>query len=96
MKIDWPERVRNEAVLQSVKEETNILHVIKRRKDNWVGHILRRSGFLKHITERNIGGMNMTGRQRRRSKQLLHDLKEWRGSWKLKEKALDRAVRRTR
>jgi hypothetical protein len=34
VKIDWPERVRNEAVLQSVKEERNILHVIKRRKDN--------------------------------------------------------------
>jgi hypothetical protein len=33
----------------------------------------------------------MTGRRRRRRKQLLDDLKEKRGYWKLKEEALDRS-----
>ena len=32
----------------------------------------------------------MTGKSGRRRKQLLDDLKETRGSWKLKEEALDR------
>ena len=32
----------------------------------------------------------MTGRRGRRRKQLLDDLKEMRGYWKLKEEALDR------
>ena len=40
--------------------------------------------------------MEVTGRQRRRRKQLLHGLKEKRGYWKLKEDALDRILWRTR
>jgi hypothetical protein len=38
----------------------------------------------------------MTGRPGRRRKQLLDDLKEKRGNWKLKEEALDRTLWRTR
>ena len=34
----------------------------------------------------------MTGRRGRRGKQLLDDLKEARGYWKLKEKELDRTL----
>jgi hypothetical protein len=45
-KIIWTERVRNEEVLHRVKEERNILHTIKRRKANWIGHILRRNCLL--------------------------------------------------
>jgi hypothetical protein len=37
----------------------------------------------------------MTGRRRRRCKQLLDDLKEMRSYWKLKEEALDRILWRT-
>jgi hypothetical protein len=31
--------------------ERNILQTVKRRKANWIGHILRRNCFLKHDTE---------------------------------------------
>jgi hypothetical protein len=41
------------------------------------------------------GRIEMTGRRGRRRKQLLDDLKEKRGYWKLKEEALDRTVWRT-
>jgi hypothetical protein len=34
----------------------------------------------------------VTGRRVRRGKQLLDDVKEARGYWKLKEEALDRSV----
>jgi hypothetical protein len=37
--ISWRDRVNNEAVLHRVKEERNILHTIRRRKANWIGHI---------------------------------------------------------
>ena len=40
-KISWTVRVRNEEGLLRVKEERNILHTKKRRKFNWIGHILR-------------------------------------------------------
>jgi hypothetical protein len=38
-KICWTDCVRNEEVLQRVKEERNILQTIKRMKANWSGHI---------------------------------------------------------
>ena len=38
----------------------------------------------------------MTGKQGRRCKQLMDDLKEARGYWKLQEEALDRTAQRTR
>jgi hypothetical protein len=47
MEINWTDRVRNE-VLHRVKE-WNIVHTIKRRKANWIGHILRRNCLLKHV-----------------------------------------------
>jgi len=49
--------VRNEEVLQRVKKEISILPAIKRRKANWVGHILRSNCFLEHVIEGKIEGM---------------------------------------
>jgi hypothetical protein len=80
-----------------VKEERNIVHTIKRRKANWIGHILRRKCLLKHVIEGTLEGrIGMTGRRGRRRKQLLDDLKENIRYCKLKEEALDRILWRTR
>ena len=76
--------MKNEEVLHGVKVEMNYLTHNKRRKVNWIGHILCRNCFLIHVTEEK-------GRERR-SKQLL----EAKGYWKLKEEALDRTLWRTR
>jgi hypothetical protein len=77
-------------------EERNILHTIKRRKANWICHILRRNCLLKHVIEGKIEGrMEKTGRRGRRRKQLLDDLKEKRRYWNLKEEALDCTLWRT-
>jgi hypothetical protein len=48
-KIGVTDRVRNEEILKRAREEMNILHTIKRRKPNWIGHILRRNCRPKHI-----------------------------------------------
>jgi hypothetical protein len=62
MEISWTDRVRNE-LLQRVKEERNILQTTKRRKANWIGHILRRNSFLEHFIEGKIEGrIEVTGR----------------------------------
>jgi hypothetical protein len=88
--------VRNEEVLHRVKEERNIVHTIKRRKANWIGHILRRNCLLKLVIEGKLEGrIEMTGRRGRRRKQLLDDLKEKRRYCKLKEEELDRTLWRT-
>jgi hypothetical protein len=54
--ISWADRVRNGEVLHRVKEERDILQTIKRRKANWIGHILRRNCLLKHVFEGNKKG----------------------------------------
>jgi hypothetical protein len=96
-KISWTDRVRNEEVLHRVKEERSIVHTIKRRKANWIGHILRRNCLLKHVNEGKIEGtIEVAGRGGRRSKQLLEDLKETRSYWKLKKNAPGRTLWRTR
>ena len=75
--IGWTDRVRNEEILHRVKEERNILHRIKRKKADGIRHILLRNCLLKHIFERRIEGtIEVTGRQRRKGKQLLDDLQE--------------------
>jgi hypothetical protein len=89
--------VRNEEVLHRVKEERNIVQTIKRRKANWIGHILRRNCLLKHVIEGKLEGRTeITGRRGQSCKQLLDDLKEKTRSWKLKKEALDRTLWRTR
>ena len=40
-KISWTDHVRNEEVLLRVNEQRKILHKIRKRKANWIGHILR-------------------------------------------------------
>jgi hypothetical protein len=58
-----------------VKEDINILHRIKQRKANWIGHTLRRNCLLKHVVEDKRKDKGAGGRGRR-CKQLLDDLKE--------------------
>ena len=53
-KISWSDHVRNDEVLQRVKEERNIIHTINRRKSNWLGHILRRNCLPKHVIKGRI------------------------------------------
>jgi len=44
-------RVRNEEVLLRVKEQRNILHEIRKRQANWIGHILGRNCLLQGVYE---------------------------------------------
>jgi len=85
--------VRNEEVLLTVKEQSNILHEIRKGKANWIGHILRRSCLLQLVTKGKIKeGIEVAGRRRRRRRKLLNDLKERRGYSDLKEEALVRTM----
>ena len=94
-KIRCTDRVRNE-VLHRVKKERNFLHTIKRRKANWIGHILRMNCFLTYVIEEKMGRIEVTGRQGRKRKQLPDYIKKTRRYWKLKEKTLDQTEWRTR
>jgi len=46
--------VRNEEVLLRVKEQRKILHEIRKRKANWIGHIWHRNCLLQQVNEGKI------------------------------------------
>ena len=96
-KISWTDHVRNEEVLLRVNEQRNILHEIRKRKANWIVHILHRNCLLKWVIEGKIKGeMEVTRRRGRRRKKIVDDLKDRRGYSHLKEEALDRTMWRNR
>ena len=73
-KISWTDHVRNEEVLLRVNEQMNILHEMKKRKANWIGHILRRNCLLKQVIEGKVKeGIEVRGRRGRRRRKLLDD-----------------------
>ena len=68
--------MRNEEVLHRVNEQRNILHEIRKRKANWIGHILLRTCLLQQVIEGKIKGqIEVTRRRGRRRKKLLMTLR---------------------
>jgi len=58
-------------------EERNVVHAMKRRKANWIDHVLRRNCLLKYVIKGKRGGrLEVTRGRGRRPKQLLDGLKE--------------------
>ena len=89
--------MRNEEVLLRVNEQGNILHEIRKRKANWIGHILRRNCLLQQVIEGKIKRqIEVTRRRGRMRKKLLDGLKDRRGYCQLKEETLDRTMWRNR
>jgi hypothetical protein len=52
-KTSWTDHVRNKVLLR-IKKQWNILHEIRNRKANWIGHILRRNCLLQRVIEGKI------------------------------------------
>ena len=63
-KISYTERVTNEEVLRRVVEERQLLNLIRNRKKNWIGHILRGDGIVKEVIEGRMEGKRSRGRPR--------------------------------
>ena len=82
--------VKNEEAICIAKKESNIVHKRKRRKNIYIGRILRRD-YTKIE-----GRIKVMGRRGRRRKELLDGLKEMRIYCKLKEETLDRPLWGTR
>jgi len=55
-KISWTDHVRNEEILLRVKEQRNILHEIRKRKANWIGHMWCRNCLLQRVIEGKLKG----------------------------------------
>jgi hypothetical protein len=89
--------VRNEEVLLRVNKQRNILHEIRKRKANCIGHIFRRNCLIKQVIQGKIKEeMEVKRRRGRRRKKLLDDLKNRSGYSHLKKEALYRTMWRNR
>jgi hypothetical protein len=71
--------------VEEIRDERYILHTTERRKAIQIGHIVRMNFLPKQFSEGQTEGIEMTGGRRRRRRQLLDDLKEMTGYWKMKE-----------
>jgi hypothetical protein len=58
-------RVRNEEVLHRGKEDRNILPTVRRRKADWMDHILHGNCLLKHVIESKVEGRTEVAGRRR-------------------------------
>ena len=65
-KISWTDHMRNEDVLLRVKEQRIILHEIRKRKANWIGHILRRNCLLQLVIKGKMKGGDRSDRKTRK------------------------------
>ncbi|KAJ4449703.1 hypothetical protein ANN_01107 [Periplaneta americana] len=63
-RVNWTDRIRNEAVLERVGEERMMLKLIRKRKRNWLGHWLRRNCLLKDALEGMVNGRIVRGRRK--------------------------------
>jgi hypothetical protein len=74
LKIISTKCIKNKKVLYRIKEERKIVHAVTNRRANWIGHMLHRNCFLKHVTEgKTEGKLEGTGRREGRSRQLLEE-----------------------
>jgi len=73
-KISYTERKTNEEVLRIVGEERQLTNLLRNRKKNWIGHVLRGEGLMRKIMEGRIEGKRTRGRPRTA---MLDDLRFW-------------------
>lgn len=58
LKISWRDRTTNEDVLERVLERRPLWKSMKKKQNEWIGHILRHCGSLGLILERIVDGKN--------------------------------------
>lgn len=80
-------------VLQTLKEENSILHIVTRMKADWIGHILRPNWLIKHVIEGNTEEKRIRGKRR---KQLLCDSEKEKLLESERQSTRSRSVERTR
>ena len=94
-KISWTAHrahVSNEEVLSLVNEQRCLVHVIKQRQANWIGHVLRHDCLLKTVLEGKMEGKRTRGKPRRKMLDLLMEQEDKKISYlqELKRRAKDR------
>ena len=86
-KVSWKDKKTNEEVVTAMGEERSLFRVIRNRKKNWIGHILRTPGLMRGVIERRLEGKRPRGRKRTG---MLDELMDRRSYVEMKRRAEDR------
>ena len=70
-KISWTAHVSNEEISSLVQKQRSLVHVIKQRQANWIGHVLRHDCLLKTVLEGKMDEKRTRGKPRRKMLDLL-------------------------
>ena len=62
VKVKWTDRISNDEVFQTAKEERRLLRVLKNRRHSWIGHAIRHNEFVVNILEGAISGKKGCGK----------------------------------
>jgi len=62
--ISWTDMITNEEVLVRISEKRVLWNSIKKRRNEWIGYVLRHDGSLGLIIEGCVEGKNYKGRPR--------------------------------
>lgn len=64
LKIKWTDKIKNEEVLSQIAEERNLWKTIQKRRDRFVGHLLRHDSLVRDVLEAETGKVRKQGRPR--------------------------------
>ena len=64
LKIKWTDRIMNDEVFQSVKEERILLIILNNTRHSWIGHIIGHNEFVVNILKEAVSGRRAMGRPR--------------------------------
>ena len=80
LRISYKDHVTNEEVRariqQAIGPHEDLLTIVKRRKQQWYGHVSRSSSLAKTILQGTVKGGRRQGRQRKRWED---NIREWTG-----------------
>ena len=74
LNISWRQHRRNESVLQEMGTTCQFVAAAKKRKLQYVGHVVRVQNLSTHLLEGRLHGQTPRGHPRRR---WIDDVKEW-------------------
>ncbi|KAI8507539.1 hypothetical protein Bbelb_149190 [Branchiostoma belcheri] len=76
LRVSWTEHRTNASVLEELGIGRSLLHMIRRRKLQYFGHVSRAQNISTHILQGRICGSRSRGRPRRR---WVDDIRDWTG-----------------
>ena len=76
LKVTWRQHRTNQSILDELQTTRQFIPLVKKRKLQYFGHIVRAQGLSNHLLEGRVHGQRPRGRPKRR---WMDDVKDWCG-----------------